>query len=182
MYLPSGSAFSTDGTLQFTEDEGQTSGDTSPSLPHGVRFPEGLSRPVLLPVSTSRESRGTLPGTSSLQSRTSGEESSGNLPTSSLLSRKGLAPIRFQPPLMLRGAKILNLSLARSKLAAGRIEGQDSRPQNNLFEDYSCDELLYDEVSREEQVLTMSDGKVVDETATTVVVDDGTRVINIIWQ
>jgi hypothetical protein len=43
-------------------------------------------------------------------------------------------------------------------------------------DNYQYDNLCYEEISREEHLRTMSDGTVVSETATTVVVNEGSQV------
>ena len=156
----------TGGLRRFPMDEDDDNSDNDTPILQSRPQPPPLYRPVLLPVplasllapsaSGSRESTGTRPGTSGMQ------------------SREG-----FQAPPLSRAANILHLSLGRSnssviseneasQASASLLNTQNTSETN--YED-SDDEFLFEDVSQRHHSLTTSQGHVVEETSTTVTVD-----------
>jgi hypothetical protein len=117
------------------------------------------------------ENRQSLPGPSGIQNKQS-------LPwPSGVKSRKSIRSVRFMPPVMSRGRKILQLSqAAQSKMP---VTSRVNESQDSSSVDGGSDTVFYDEISCEEE-LPWPDGPVVETTETTVVVNDGTEV-NFFW-
>jgi len=105
-------------------------------------------------ASMSRESRGSQPGTSGLQSR---------------------APPRFQAPPMSRGANILRLALARNNVS---VVSDTEASRNSMYTEDTADtnfeesdeDFLYEDIPQHDVEVMMADGLVVNETGTTVTV------------
>jgi len=140
------------------EDDVVDDTDTG-TLPQQPALPS--VRSIAIPPSNmSRESQGSQPGTSGLQSRGPQPRPSG---------------LGFQAPPMSRAARILQLSyMSRQDTSAGISENC----QNLSEEDDIPETEMYEEISQEDHTYMMSDATIVDETATTVVIDDGTEVHN----
>lgn len=145
---------------------------TSASVPVGVGGHNVKIRPSLPVVGGLEECR---PGPSGLQMRPrllwpSGVKSRKNL-------SGGHAPVGFRPPIMSRGAKILQLAqAARSKNASSRNESQGSSSVND-----GSESTFYDEISYDDEELPSPVGTIVETTKTTVIVSNGDEVIAVMF-
>lgn len=103
------------------------------------------------------ESSLSLPGPSGIQK---------SLPwPKGVKSRKSITAVRFMPPIMSRGKKILQLSQAAQSRTSVSSSGNESQASSVFYDEISCEEDL-----------PWPDGPVVESTKTTVIVNDGAEV------
>jgi hypothetical protein len=139
----------------------------------GVGSSNVESRPNASVSGGNMESRLSLPGPSGIQKRPRLSWPSGVQSRKSLVG--GSAPVRFVPPVMSRGKKLVQLAQAvvRSKTALG---GNESQSCSSVHE--GTDSVFYDEISCGEEENPWPSGSIVETTETTVIVSNGSEVKN----
>jgi hypothetical protein len=173
--LPSGAVISSGEKNQPSLLFGVVSGcgENRPSLPSGIGSSNVESRPNASVSGGNMESRHSLPGPSGIQKRPRLPWPSGVQSRKSLVG--GSAPVRFVPPVMSRGKKLVQLAQAvvRSKTALG---GNESQSSSSVHE--GTDTVFYDEISCGEEENPWPSGSIVETTETTVIVSNGSKVKN----